>query len=521
MSRVLSVAKIARAQARGLRLASSAPTTKLFINGKFVDSKSEKWLDVHNPATGEVVTRVPCATPAELREASDNCAHVFQTWKESSVLTRQNILLKYQHLLKENIHEVAKLITKEQGKTLPDAEGDVFRGIQVVDHACSIGNLSLGEHLPNIAKDLDSYSYRTPLGVTAGICPFNFPAMIPLWMFPMALATGNTMLLKPSERDPGAAMLLIKLAQDAGLPDGVVNVVHGAVDTVNFLCDDHNVKAISFVGSDQAGRHIYHRGTKNGKRVQSNMAAKNHGVIMPDANKTATLNQLVGAAFGAAGQRCMALSTAVFVGDAQKWIPDLIALTQKLKVNAGHEAGTDVGPMISIAARDRAVRLIASGEQQGAKVLVDGRNVKVPGYENGFFLGPTILSDVTTKMDCYKEEIFGPVLVCLNVDTLDDAISLVNANRWGNGTAIFTNSGAVARKYVHNIESGQIGVNVPIPVPLPMFSFTGNKDSFIGDMNFYGKQGVNFYTQAKTVTSLWRGEDASVAQAMTTMPTMR
>jgi len=503
------------------RAYATAPTTKLFIDGKFIESAATEFYDVHNPATNELITRVPQATPAELKRASDNAAEAFKTWKETSVLTRQNVLLKLQGLLKDNIHEIAKNITKEQGKTLADAEGDVFRGIQVVDHACGIAALSVGEHLPNIGKDLDTYTYRTPLGVTAGICPFNFPAMIPLWMFPVALATGNTMLLKPSERDPGATMLITKLAQDAGVPNGVLNIVHGGVDTVNFLCDDRHIRAISFVGSDRAGRHIYHRGTGNGKRVQSNMAAKNHGVVMPDANKTATLNQLVGAAFGAAGQRCMALSTAVFVGEAQKWIPDLVALASKLKVNAGHEAGADLGPMISPAALKRAVSLVDKGVQQGAKLLLDGRNVKVPAYPNGNFMGPTILSNVTTNMDCYTEEIFGPVLVCLNVDTLDEAIKLVNNNHWGNGTAIFTNSGGVARKYVHEIEAGQVGVNVPIPVPLPMFSFTGNKDSFIGDINFYGKQGIQFYTQAKTITSLWRSEDAAVAQAQVVMLTIR
>jgi malonate-semialdehyde dehydrogenase (acetylating)/methylmalonate-semialdehyde dehydrogenase len=503
------------------RSLASVPTTKLFIDGKFVESTTSQWIDVHNPATGEVLTRVPQATPAELRQASDNCAHAFKTWKETSVLTRQNIMLKLQGLLKDNINEIARSITREQGKTAADAEGDVFRGIQVVEHACAIGNLALGEHLPNIGKDLDTYSYRTPLGVTAGICPFNFPAMIPLWMFPLALATGNTMLLKPSERDPGATMLITKMAQDAGVPNGVLNIVHGAVDTVNFLCDDSHVRAISFVGSDAAGRHIYHRGTKNGKRVQSNMAAKNHGVVMPDANRTATLNQLVGAAFGAAGQRCMALSTAVFVGEAQHWLPDLVKLASKLKVNAGHEAGADIGPMISAAALKRAIDLVDSGVKQGAKLILDGRHVKVPGYPGGNFMGPTILSNVTTSMDCYNEEIFGPVLVCLNVDTLDQAIALVNSNRWGNGTAIFTNNGGVARKFVHQIEAGNIGVNVPIPVPLPMFSFTGNKDSFMGDINFYGRQGVQFYTSAKTVTSLWRSEDASVAAAQVVMPTIR
>jgi len=345
--------------------------------------------------------------------------------------------------------------------------------------------------------------------------------MIPLWMFPLAIACGNTYVLKPSERDPGAAMLLVKLAHDAGVPAGVLNVIHGAVDSVNFLLDEPRIKAISFVGSDHVGRHIWERGTHSGKRVQSNMGAKNHGVIMPDANRTATLNALVGAAFGAAGQRCMALSVAVFVGESRNWIPDLVNMAKSLKVNAGHIPGTDVGPMISPAAKNRAYNIVEKSVQQGAKLVLDGRGVTVPGFENGNWMGPTVLSGVTTDMECYKEEIFGPALVCLEVDTLDEAINLVNANQWGNGTAIFTTSGAVARKYTSNIESGQVGVNVPIPVPLPFFSFTGNKRSILGDLNFYGKTGVQFYTQLRTVTTLWRESDATVLKAATVMPTMR
>lgn len=315
--------------------------------------------------------------------------------------------------------------------------------------------------------------------------------MIPLWMFPVSLACGNTMIMKTSEKDPGAAMIIGELAQEAGLPDGVLNIVHGSVDCVNFLCDDPAIKAISFVGSDQAGKHIYTRGTSNGKRVQSNMGAKNHGIIMPDANKTATLNALVGAAFGAAGQRCMALSTVVLVGEAKEWMPELVEMAKSLQVNEGTVPGTDIGPMIDDAAKQRAYDLVESGVQQGANLLLDGRGVTVPGYEGGNWMGATILTGVTTDMDCYQEEIFGPVLVCVEVDTLDEAINVVNSNRYGNGTAIFTNSGATARRCTFELEAGQVGVNVPIPVPLPMFSFTGNKGSFLGENNFYGKAGVN------------------------------
>lgn len=383
--------------------------------------------------------------------------------------------------------ELAKNITLEQGKTLVDAEGDVHRGLQVVEHSCSIPSLQLGETLSGIAKDMDTLSYRVPLGVCSGICPFNFPAMIPLWMFPVALTCGNTYVIKPSERDPGACMMLVEMLMEAGAPKGVVNVIHGQHESVNFICDHPDIKAISFVGSDQAGKYIYERGSKNGKRVQSNMGAKNHGVIMPDANKEQTLNQLVGAAFGAAGQRCMALSTAVFVGEAQNWLPDLVDRAQKLKVNAGHEPGTDLGPVISPQAKQRICDLVESGVKDGAKLILDGRGIQVPGYEKGNFIGPTILTDVKPNMKCYTEEIFGPVLVTLAVDTLDDAINLINSNPYGNGTAIFTTNGATARKFTQDIDVGQVGVNVPIPVPLPMFSFTGSRGSFLGDANFYGK----------------------------------
>jgi malonate-semialdehyde dehydrogenase (acetylating)/methylmalonate-semialdehyde dehydrogenase len=366
----------------------------------------------------------------------------------------------------------------------------------------------MGETAENVSKNMDTYSYRQPLGVCAGITPFNFPAMIPLWMFPMALTCGNTFVLKPSERDPGAPMILAQLALEAGLPEGTLNIIHGARDAVNFICDAPAIRAISFVGSNQAGEYIHHRGTKNGKRVQANLAAKNHATIMPDANKDHALNALVGAAFGAAGQRCMALSTAVFVGESKNWIPELVARAKKLKVSGGLEQGAEVGPLISPEAKKRVEGLIESGVKQGAELLLDGRNIKVPNFPNGNFIGPTILNKVTPEMECYKEEIFGPVLVCLSVETIDDAIALINSNPYGNGTAIFTQSGSVARKYQHEIDVGQVGLNVPIPVPLPMFSFTGSRGSFIGSSNFYGKGAINFYTQTKTITSMWREEEA-------------
>lgn len=521
MSLVRLIGAEARYLAQRCYSSSSAPTTKLFIDGKFVESKTKEWIDLHDPATNEVITRVPKATQEEMQTALESSKKAFKSWSQQSIVSRQQVMFKLQSLIKANMSELAKNITKEQGKTLVDAEGDVLRGLQVVEHCCSMPSLQMGETVANVARDMDTYSLVLPLGVTAGIAPFNFPAMIPLWMFPVAITTGNTSILKPSERVPGVTMMLMELLNEAGCPPGVVNVIHGAHDAVNFICDAPEIKAVSFVGSDQAGKYIYERAGRNGKRVQSNMGAKNHGIIMSDANKENTLNQLAGAAFGAAGQRCMALSTAVFVGEAQKWIPDLVERARKLKVNAGHVPGTDFGPVISPQSKQRINELVQSGVEEGADLILDGRDIKVPGYENGNFVGATILNNVKPHMKCYKEEIFGPVLVILNVDTLDEAIELANSNPYGNGTAIFTTNGATARKFVNEIDVGQVGVNVPIPVPLPMFSFTGTRGSFMGDHHFYGKQGMKFYTQTKTVTQLWRQSDVTHTQAAVAMPTMK
>ncbi|KAK9503096.1 hypothetical protein O3M35_011737 [Rhynocoris fuscipes] len=507
-----------------LRWASSAaavPNTKMFINGKTVESKTTEWIDLHNPATNELVTRVPKCTKSEMEDAVASSAEAFKTWSKTSIITRQQIMFKFQNIIKDNMEQLAENITLEQGKTLADARGDVLRGLQVVEHACSLPSLLLGETLADVAKDLDIVSYRVPLGVTAGITPFNFPAMVPLWTIPLAITCGNTHIVKPSERDPGACMMLVEMLQEAGCPPGVVNVIHGAHAAVDFICDHPQIKAISFVGSDAAGQYIYERGAKNGKRVQSNMGAKNHGVILPDANKANTLNQLVGAAFGAAGQRCMALSTAIFVGEANNWMAELKERTEKLKVNAGNVPGTDFGPVISPQSKERIKGLIQSGVDEGATLLLDGRNLVVKGYEKGNFLGPTILTNVKPTMKCYKEEIFGPVLICLSVDTLDEAIDVINKNPYGNGTALFTNNGAAARKFIHDIDCGQVGINVPIPVPLPMFSFTGSRGSFRGDAHFYGKQAVQFFTEVKTVTQLWRETDVTHTKADVAMPVMR
>jgi malonate-semialdehyde dehydrogenase (acetylating)/methylmalonate-semialdehyde dehydrogenase len=493
----------------------------LFINGEFIESKAENFFDIHNPATNEVIARAPLSTQEEMKQASDVAQAAFKDWKKTSISFRQNIMFKLQHLLKEHQEDIAHIITQEQGKTFEDAKGDVFRGIQVVEQSCGIANQLMGETVENVGPDMETYSYRQPLGVVAGVTPFNFPAMIPLWMFPVAITCGNTYVMKPSERNPGASMMIAELAQKAGVPNGVLNIIHGTHDAVNFVCDDENIKAISFVGGDAAGRHIHARGTANGKRVQSNMAAKNHAVILPDADKEHAINAIVGAAFGAAGQRCMALSTAVFIGKSEEWIAEITKRAQNLVVNAGWEAGTDLGPMISPAALERAEKLIGEGIADGAVCELDGRGIKVPNYPNGNFLGPTLLRGVQPHMSCYTEEIFGPVLVCLTADSLEDAIELINKNPYGNGTAIFTKSGAAARVFEREVDVGQVGINVPIPVPLPFFSFTGSRASFLGSTNFYGKAGVNFVTQVKTITSQWRSQDLPEGtKAQTSMPIM-
>ncbi|KAM2994214.1 hypothetical protein FF2_046212 [Malus domestica] len=480
------------------------PSVPNLIGGTFAKSQSSASIDVINPATQEIVSQVPLTTTEEFKAAVSAAKKAFQSWRNTPVTARQRVMFKLQELIRRDIDKLALNITTEQGKTLKDAHGDVFRGLEVVEHACGTATLQMGEYVSNVSNGIDTYSVREPLGVCAGICPFNFPAMIPLWMFPVAVTCGNTFILKPSEKDPGASVILAELAMEAGLPDGVLNIVHGTNDIVNAICDDDDIRAVSFVGSNTAGMHIYSRAAAKGKRVQSNMGAKNHAIIMPDASAEATLNALVAAGFGAAGQRCMALSTVVFVGDSKSWENKLVEAAKGLKVSAGTEPDADLGPVISRQAKERICKLIQSGVESGAKLLLDGRSIAVPEYEHGNFIGPTIISNVTADMECYKEEIFGPVLLCMEADSLDEAISIVNRNKYGNGASIFTTSGVAARKFQTEIEAGQVGINVPIPVPLPFFSFTGNKASFAGDLNFYGKAGVNFFTQIKTVTQQWK-----------------
>ena len=496
---------------------NNIPTVKLLINGEFVESKTDQWRDVVNPATQEVLARVPFATQDEINAAVANAKEAFKTWRKTPIGARARIFLKYQQLIRENMKELAAILTAEQGKTLADAEGDVFRGLEVVEHASAVGNLQLGELANNVAGGVDTYTLLQPLGVCAGITPFNFPAMIPLWMFPMAIATGNTFVLKPSEQDPMVTMRLVELALEAGIPPGVLNVIHGGVDAVNAVCDHPDIKAVSFVGSTHVGTHVYNRASQAGKRVQCMMGAKNHAIVMPDANKEQTLNNLVGAAFGAAGQRCMALPVIILVGESRNWLPELARKAQTLKVSAGVEPGTDVGPVISRSALDRINGLIQKGIDEGAELVLDGRNPDVPGYADGNFVGPTILAGVQPGMSVYDTEIFGPVLCVMEADSLDEAIEIINANPNGNGAAIFTRSGGIARRFQEAIDVGQVGINVPIPVPVPLFSFSGSRGSKLGDLGPYGKQVILFYTQTKTITARWFDDDEQAAAVNTTI----
>ncbi|QEM82888.1 CoA-acylating methylmalonate-semialdehyde dehydrogenase [Halomonas binhaiensis] len=475
----------------------------MLIDGEPVASQSGNWRDVVNPATQEVVARVPFCTLEEVDRAVASAKTAFASWRKTPLSKRMRIMLKFQALMREHTAELAALITEEHGKTLPDAEGEVGRGLEVVEHACSITSLQLGEVAENAANEVDVYTLNQPLGVGAGITAFNFPVMLPCFMFPLAIATGNTFVLKPSEQDPSSSMRLAQLALEAGVPAGVLNVVHGGPEVANRLCEHPDIKAMSFIGSTAVGTQLYRRASDAGKRAQAMMGAKNHCVIMPDANRSQAINNLLGSAFGAAGQRCMANSVVVLVGEARQWLDDIAEGARNMKVGPGSERSADLGPLVSPAAKARVEELIASGEQEGARLLVDGRGVTVAGYPDGNFIGPTLFAGVKAEMRIYHEEIFGPVLCVVEVDTLDDAIAFINANPNGNGTSIFTNSGWVARRFECDVDVGQVGINVPIPVPVAYFSFTGSRGSKLGDLGPNGKQAISFWTQTKTVTSRW------------------
>jgi malonate-semialdehyde dehydrogenase (acetylating)/methylmalonate-semialdehyde dehydrogenase len=496
---------------------TSEQTVKMLINGKFVNSKTTHFEDVTNPATQETLARVPFSTKDEIDAAVAAAKEAFQRWKNTPLPMRARFFFKLQELIRNNLVRLGESITAELGKIRSDAEGDVFRGLEVVEHACGIASLQMGGFVENVAGGVNTFTMLQPLGVCAGISPFNFPGMIPLWMYPMAIACGNTFVLKPSELDPITPMMIVELAQEAGLPDGVLNVVHGGKDTVNALCDHPDIKALSFVGSVPVGTAVYQRASATGKRVQAMLGANNHGVVLPDADKEHALNALVGACFGASAQRCMAIHTVVLVGEARTWLPDFIEKAKALKVGPGTDKDIDMGPLIRPAAKERVDGYIEKGISQGAKLELDGRTTVAEGYDKGNFLGPTIFSAVTPEMDIYTDEIFGPVLSVFELDTLDEAILFVNNNPYGNGTAIFTSSGVSAHQFKNEIDIGQVGVNLPIPVPLPFFSFTGSRGSKLGDLGPYGKQVVEFYTQTKTITERWPGGNAEKGAVNTTI----
>ena len=487
---------------------------ELFIDGEFIQSETENWIQVLNPATQEVLCEAPCATESEIENAISSAQAAFLTWRETPPPERSRIMMRYQELLKQNQDKIAEILSKENGKTFEDAKGDVWRGIEVVEQAANITPLLMGETVENVAREIDSYSYLQSLGVCLGITPFNFPAMIPLWMFPMAIACGNTFILKPSEQDPMTSNRLAELFVEAGAPPNLLQVIHGAREQVDKLIKHPDIKAISFVGSVPVGQYIYKTGTENLKRVQSFAGAKNHMVVMPDANKNKTIDSLVGSSVGAAGQRCMAISVAVFVGSSKEWIEELKKEMELVMPGPWDSEESGFGPVISSQAKERIIGLIEKGKTE-AHCLIDGSQCSVEGYPEGNWVGPTLFSKVKTDSEIYKTEIFGPVLLCMEVDTLDEAIDLINKNPYGNGTSIFTASGRSARKFRHEIEVGQVGINVPIPVPLPFFSFTGWKQSFYGDLHAYGKQAVRFYTETKTVTERWFDEDEESSKNLT------
>ena len=488
-------------------------TIEHWIAGKPTSGRSDRTAPVFNPATGEQRAEVLLASVEDVAAAVAAAKDAFTEWSQTSLSKRTKILFTFRELVNAHAEELAGLITDEHGKVLSDALGEVQRGLEVVEFACGIPQLLKGDYSDQVSAGVDTFSFREPLGVVAGITPFNFPAMVPMWMFPVAIACGNTFVLKPSERDPSASLMLADLWQRAGLPDGVFNVVQGDKVAVDAILDDPDVAAVSFVGSTPIARYIHERGTANGKRVQALGGAKNHAVVLPDADIDFAADHLAAAAFGSAGERCMAISAAVAVGDAGDRIVEAVNdRARAVKVGSGREAGSEMGPVVTRQAQERILGLIDTGAAQGARVTVDGRGFTVPGYENGFFVGPTVLDGVSTEMDVYREEIFGPVLSVVRSGSVEEAIALINANPYGNGTAIFTSSGESARTFQRGVHVGMIGINVPVPVPMAFYSFGGWKASLFGDKHIHGPEGVSFYTRAKVVTARWpRVEHASDA----------
>ncbi|WP_194824251.1 CoA-acylating methylmalonate-semialdehyde dehydrogenase [Nocardia sp. XZ_19_231] len=474
-----------------------------WIDGKSVSGTSETTAPVTNPATGVVTGELALANVADTRAAIDAATVAFASWRDASLTRRTQVLFRFRELLAERRTELAAVITAEHGKVAADALGEVTRGLEVVEFACGIPHLLKGGFTENASTEVDIYSIRQPLGPVAIIAPFNFPAMVPMWFFPLAIGAGNTVVLKPSEKDPSAALWLARLWQEAGLPDGVFNVVQGDKVAVDELLDNPAIKAVSFVGSTPIAKYVYQRGTVAGKRVQALGGAKNHMVVLPDADLDLAADAAVNAGFGSAGERCMAISVVVAVGGVADDLVAKISERAASIVTGDGADGAEMGPLITRAHRDRVAEYIDAGENSGARVVLDGRDLTVDGAPDGFWLGPTILDEVTPTMSVYTDEIFGPVLSVVRVDTYEEAVALINANRYGNGTAIFTNDGGAGRRFQHEVEVGMVGINVPIPVPMAYFSFGGWKNSLFGDSHAHGTDGVHFFTRTKAVTARW------------------
>lgn len=503
-----------------------------FINNDYVESTSEKQQAVYDPATGEIQNHVILSTRSEVERAIECAQTAFPAWSATTPLNRSRVLFKFKSLLEESRNELAELISREHGKVFSDALGEITRGLEVVEFACGIPHLQKGEHSLNVGSGVDSHSQMMPLGAVAGISPFNFPVMVPMWMFPIAIATGNTFILKPSEKNPSASLFVADLLKQAGLPDGVFNIVQGDKEAVDTLLQDDRIQAVSFVGSTPIAEYIYSEGAKYGKRVQALGGAKNHMVVMPDADLDGAVNALMGAAYGAAGERCMAISVAVAVGgdtaDAlSRQLQDKLA-TLKVGQGYGQSIENDMGPLITKEHKQKVCGYIENGVEQGAVLVVDGRELELAKSSNGYFVGATLFDHVTTDMTIYKEEIFGPVLCIVRVDSYQQALNIINEHEYGNGTAIFTADGDTARDFTTNVQIGMVGVNVPIPVPMAFHSFGGWKRSLFGPLHMHGPDGVRFFTRMKTITTRWpesnvkvNNRESAQSQAEFVMPTMK
>ncbi len=476
---------------------------KNYINGKKI-ANSDSYIDIFDPSKGEIIGEVVLSNNQDFKQLLKSSENGFLNWSNITPLKRSRILQKYKEFIEKDIDNLSKLVSSEHGKTLDDARGSVIRGLEVVEFACGIPHLLKGEFSQNVGTDIDSWSFRQPLGITAGITPFNFPAMVPMWMYPISIACGNAFILKPSEKDPSCSLKLAELFLEAGLPEGVFNVFNGDKTVVDMILAEPKIQSVSFVGSTPVARYIYETSAKNGKRVQALGGAKNHLVVMPDANLDQAVDGIMGAAYGSAGERCMAVSVAVAVGEiADKMIEKISNKAESLKVAPWTDSSAQMGPVISNEHKQKIENYIDSGVKEGAKLILDGRDLKIQGYENGYFIGPTLFDEVTENMKIYKEEIFGPVLSVVRVNNYDEALKLLNNHAFGNGTSIYTSDGEISRHFTTNCKIGMVGVNVPIPVPMAFHSFGGWKQSLFGDHAMHGVEGIRFFTKLKTVTSRW------------------